>query len=297
MTCRIMLPEAAAVASPLARRASFPEGSRMTLLADIAEWSFLAFALLLLLVQIGAKELGYFYGRRNAKHGSEQVEGAGIVVGGMLGLLGFVLALTLSFANGRFDERRMGTLAEANAIGTAWLRAEAIEHPRGAEIARLLTDYTRIRADFVRASRDPAGLNDMNRRTSAMQNEIWGHVAAIVREQPNPITASLMASVNDAFDASTAERFAYAFTLPPQLLWLLLTMAVLGMAALGFQLGLRGRPLRVIATLLTFMWTLLIIDILDLSAARFGSFRTSSAVYEWTLQGFSGGIRIPPAPQ
>jgi hypothetical protein len=48
------------------------------------------------------------------------------VVGGMLSLLAFVLALTLSFANTRFSERVEGTLAEANAIGTAWLRAEAI---------------------------------------------------------------------------------------------------------------------------------------------------------------------------
>ena len=36
----------------------------------------------------------------------------------------FVLALTLSFANTRFSERRAGTLAEANAIGTAWLRGQ-----------------------------------------------------------------------------------------------------------------------------------------------------------------------------
>ncbi len=269
----------------------------MALLADIAEWSFAAFALLLLLTQVLAKELGYLYGRHRAKEGADQAEGAGIVVAGMLGLLGFVLALTLSFANARFNERRTDTLAEANAIGTAWLRAQAIDHPRGGEIARLLADYTRVRADFIRASRDTEVLGDLNRRTSAMQNEIWGHVAAIVREQPNPIAASLMASVNDTFDASTAERFAYSFTLPPQLLWLLLTMVTLGMAALGFQLGLRGRPLRLLCTLLTFMWTLLIVDILDLSAARFGSFRTSSEVYDWTLQGFSGGIRIPPAPR
>jgi hypothetical protein len=214
----------------------------MTLLDDIAEWSFAAFALLLLLAQLLAKELGFVYGRHRAKEGHDQAEGAGLVVAGMLGLLGFVLALTLTFANSRFDERRSGTLAEANAIGTAWLRAEAIGHPRGAEIARLLVDYTKVRADFVRAGRDTAVLDDLNRRSSAMQNEIWGHVAAMVRERPDPVATSLMSSVNETFDASTAERFAYAFTLPPQLLWLLLTRVMLGMAALGLQLGLRGRP-------------------------------------------------------
>ena len=73
------------------------------------------------------------------------------MVGGLLGLLAFVLALTLSFGSARFEERRQGTLAEANAIGTAWLRAEATGHPRGSEIARLLEDYGRLRKDYLQA--------------------------------------------------------------------------------------------------------------------------------------------------
>lgn len=75
----------------------------------------------------------------------------GVVVGSMRGLLAFVLALTLSFASTRFHERQTGTLAEANAIGTAWLRAKAMSHVRGGAIAHLLEEYARIRRDFVRA--------------------------------------------------------------------------------------------------------------------------------------------------
>ena len=73
------------------------------------------------------------------------------MLGGMLSLLAFVLALTLSFANSRFSQRVEGTLAvaEANAIGTAWLRAEAIGHVRGPEIPQLLEEYTRLRREFV----------------------------------------------------------------------------------------------------------------------------------------------------
>ena len=105
-----------------------------------------------------------------------------MVVGGLLGLFAFVLALTLSFANTSFSERRAGTLAEANAIGTAWLRAQAIGGPRGGEIARLLEQYIHLRIDFIRA--EPAGRNrDLNRRTNALQTQIWGHAWAIVRER------------------------------------------------------------------------------------------------------------------
>jgi len=268
----------------------------LSYLTEIATWSVLGFAVLLFVLQILAREIGYWAGARFREPDDRAEGGVGIVVGGLLALLAFVLALTLSFATSRFAERRLGTLTEANAIGTAWLRAEALGRPRGDEIARLLKQYTELRRDYVLAGRDATELAAMNRRASALQNEIWGHVTALTREQPNPITAQLAASVNDVFDASTAERFAFAFRFPPQIVWLLLGLAMLGMAALGYQLGLRGRPLRVIATLLTAAWTLVIVDTLDLGAARIGSFRTTVQVYDWTLSGMQSAIPIPPAP-
>jgi hypothetical protein len=137
---------------------------------------------------------------------------------GMLGLLAFVLALTLSFANARFGERVEGTLTEANAIGTAWLRAQAIGHVRGPEIAKLLEEYTRVRRDFVSEGQDQSTLDELNQRTNALQSKIWRHMAAILREQPNAASASLMAALNDAFDQATAERFAYYLRLPTRLL-------------------------------------------------------------------------------
>ena len=246
--------------------------------------------------QLGAHEVGYWLGRRRAAQRGAQADSVSVVVGGMLALLAFVLALTLSFANNSFSERRAGTLAEANAIGTAWLRANAIGHPRGSEVARLLEEYTHLRIDFIRAENDPAELDKMNRRTNALQTEIWGHASAIARERQDPVVVSLMAALNDTFDMTTAARFAYGLRLPPQLAWLLFGMALISMAALGYQVGLRGNPSHSMAALLTLMWTAVIVVILDLASPRIGSLRTSAAVYEWTLQGFQGGVPIPTPP-
>jgi hypothetical protein len=268
----------------------------MNLLATIAAWSLLAFGLVLFVLQLGAHELGYRFGRRRAAQREAQGDSVGVVVGGMLGLLAFVLALTLSFANNSFGERRQGTLAEANAIGTAWLRAEAIGHPRGSEIARLLEQYTRLRIEFVRAEDDPAQIAELNRRTNALQTQIWGHASAIARERTDPVAVSLLSALNDTFDMTTASRFAYTLLLPPELAWLLLGMALIRMGALGYQVGLRGTPSHMLAALLTLMWTLVIVDILDLATPRVGALRTGAAVYEWTLQGFQGGVPIPPLP-
>ena len=268
----------------------------MGVLIAIAEWSILAFGFLLLAAQYLAHEVGYWLGLRQKQREPAHGDGAALVVGALLGLLAFVLALTLSFASTRFNERREGTLAEANAIGTAWLRAAAIGQPRGDEIAKLLEQYTKVRMAFVQAGVDPARINELNQQTNALQSVIWGHAAAIVRESPGPIATWLTSSINDAFDAGTAERFGFEQRLPSQVFWLIIGMSILGMGAIGYQLGLKGTANRKMVLLLTAVWTVVIVDILDLAAGRFGTFRTAPVAYEWALQGFKGGVTIPPLP-
>lgn len=263
------------------------------LLLQIAAWSVPAFGLLLFAFQVAAREIGFWLGRRHLARAEAEGAGVTLLVGAKLGLLAFVLALTLSFANTRFAERRAGALAEANAIGTAWLRAEALDHPRAAAIARLLEEYARVRADFVALGLEAERIEALNLRTAALQGELWGHLSALVRERADPVTASLMGALNETFDAATAERYAYVSHLPPSMAWLLVILAVLGMGGVGYQLGLRGRAHRVLALMLTSMWTLVIVMVLDLGAARVGYVRTSSDVYGWTIEGFAGGTRIP----
>ncbi len=268
----------------------------MSILITIAEWSLLAFGAVLLIALFIAHETGYWLGLRQKGRSDSRSESAAIVVGGLLGLLAFVLALTLSFASSRFNERREGTLTEANAIGTAWLRAGAIGDPRGNEIGRLLEQYTQVRLDFARTGDDPDRLAMLNQKTNALQSLIWGHAAAIVREHPGPVATWLASSLNDAFDAGTEERFGFALKLPAQIFWLVVGLSVLAMGVIGYQLGLKGGAVRPMIVLLMVVWTVVIVDILDLAAGRFGNFRTDPIAYEWALRGFKSGVTIPPLP-
>ena len=261
----------------------------MTILAEILAFSLFAFWLVFFAIQWAAQAIGAWLGRRHTARGAAPAEGVGVVVGGMLGLLAFVLALTLSFATTRFEERRQGTLMEANALGTAWLRAKAINHARGEELAKLFEEYTRLRADFIKAPASRDAVRAINDKTSELQNRIWEHVTVIVRERPDAISSSLMAATNEVFDRSTAERFAFSQTMPPQMVWLLMGIAVLSIGALGYQLGMRGLSLPILSVLLIAMWTSVIVVILDLSAPRIGSLRSSAAAYYWTLDGFNPG--------
>ncbi len=252
----------------------------------LADRSLLAFVLVLFCVQYAARELGLFFANRRVARKGVRTEEVSVLVGGMLGLLAFVLALTLSFATSRFQERRDATLAEANAISTAWARASAIGHPSGEAIASLMPDYVRLRIDYITAPPDAAVLKALNDRSSALQNRIWKEVTALVRERTDAVANALMVSVNEAFDRATTLRLAFSSNTPPQIFWLLIGMSVVGMAALGYQIGLRGQKLRGLSVLLIGMWTVVIMDIVDLSSPRVGNIRGATNAYEWVLEGF-----------
>jgi predicted benzoate:H+ symporter BenE len=104
-----------------------------------------------------------------------------------------------------------------------------------------------------------------------------------------------MASLNETFDAGTAERFAMETKFPYQLLCLLAGMALLSMAAFGYQLGMNGHRLPVLVAILIAVWTTMLVVILDLGAPRLGVMRTNSAVYDWTLEGMSDRRSGPSA--
>lgn len=253
---------------------------------SIAATSMLLFGVVLFAFQMILYAIGFRHGLRRGQAG-ERPESVGIVVGGMLSLLAFVLALTLSFANERFADRREGTLMEANAIGTAWLRAKAIGSPTAEDIATRLASYTELRKRYVLADNGDKVIDEINAQTSALQAEIWGLVSTQVRDRPDAISAALMTSINEVFDAATSERFAFDFRLPGQVFWLLIGMALVSMGCLGYQLGLIGRPARILITLLSLMWTVVIVDILDLASTRLGSFRIDASIYDQTMSGFA----------
>jgi hypothetical protein len=266
----------------------------MTILSDLAAFSLLAFAVLVFGAQILARELGYLLGRHRAARMEKADEGIGVVTGTILGLLAFVLAFNLSIATTRHSERRLTSLEEANAIGTSWLQARAIASPQAAAIARILEDYAAERIVFVHADRNSPAIAESVARTAAMQTEIWGHVTALVREDPGPVATSLMNAVNHTFDMTAAMRFAMAYAIPPQLIWLLLALSSIGMGVLGYQFGLTGRHHRVPSLLASGLWTVVVVEIFDIGSPRLGSFRTDSYAYEWTIAGF-GDIPVPGA--
>lgn len=259
----------------------------MDFFAELAARNAAAFVLVLFGGQIIAREIGFWFGRRHANDSAPSTEGVGVVVGSMLGLLAFVLALTLSSSTSRFQERRQSMLAEANAISSAWARAQAVGDVRGQEIARHLTEYTQTRIEFVEAPPDAERLADIDRRSAALQGAMQHKAAAMAQAQPNPLTVSLLNDLDAAFGAATTVRFAFTTRMLPQLFWLLLGMTLVAVAGLGYQMGVRGNRLRMFSLLIIGMWTAVIAEILDLGTARIGTISNDAIMYRWLQEEFA----------
>lgn len=93
---------------------------------SLSDW---ALALVVLAVVAGATGAGVLLGRYLRKHSETLREPFGVLQGALLGVVALVLAFGLTLAVGRYEDRRAAVVAEANAIGTTYLRAQLLAEP------------------------------------------------------------------------------------------------------------------------------------------------------------------------
>lgn len=81
-----------------------------------------------------------------------------------LTLLALIIGFSFSMAISRYDLRKNYEEAEANAIGTEWVRAGLIQAPDAARVRAQLRRYTELRIAFYR-TRNPDELKQINADT------------------------------------------------------------------------------------------------------------------------------------
>jgi hypothetical protein len=109
------------------------------------------------------------------------------MVGASLATLGFLLAFVTNIAIGIFNERRHLVIAEANAIGTTYLRAGYLPEPYGSQSRQLLQDYVDLRLQALEPSRTAAAISE----SEAIQDQLWiraEEVPARIRLRPSRST-------------------------------------------------------------------------------------------------------------
>ncbi len=97
----------------------------------------LIFALSLVLLWAAARLGAWLRNRRPALHDKER-DDVSVILGATLTLLGLIIGFRFSMAISRYDQRKNYEEAEANAIGTEYLRADLLAPADAANVHTLL---------------------------------------------------------------------------------------------------------------------------------------------------------------
>ena len=181
-------------------------------------------------------EIGRRIGIARLAHDPEGLaKGVGAAEAAVFGLMGLIVAFTFSGAAARFEERRHLITAEANAIGTAYLRIELLPDATQPELKRLFRRYIEVRS----VTYQDLNLGNLNTTVAklaegaALQTEIWTKALAACRRQEAPSQAVmlLLPALNEMIDITTTRVMATR-NHPPLVVFLLLGGLILAGALL-----------------------------------------------------------------
>src|SRR4249919_3105090 len=146
--------------------------------------SSLELAILLAGILFGATALGLLAGRALSHHKETLREPFGVVQAALLTLVGLLLAFTLAMAVTRYEARRAAVVDDANAIGTAYLRAQTLQEPVRSLVLPL---YPRYADESIRLARTVPGSEAQLRAIaaeSALQRRLWTLAGQALAAQP-----------------------------------------------------------------------------------------------------------------
>ena len=179
---------------------------------------------------------GFYFARGRGRRLFKNDRGVGAISGATLGLLAFLLAFVVGFGMTVWQERRAVVVSEANAIGTAYLRAGYLDEPYSGDSRALLAEYTDQR---VAVADSPDNLSAAKARSEEIHGELWQMVEEIVKGGSTAATTGLyVAAINDVIDIHTERvNIGLYIRIPPLTVVLLFVFAAMSLFVMGMQLG------------------------------------------------------------
>jgi len=233
------------------------------------------FLIMLLVLETGRRIGKRYYSMEESEHH----RGNRILVeSAIYGLLGLLIAFTVSGAANRFDARRILTVQEANAIGTAYLRLDLLPAAAQPELRRKFRRYAEARLAVFRLLPDFEASNAEAVRANELQRSIWNEVIAALPGVPQSATLMLLPALNEMFDITSSRAIAGQAHTPLVILCALAVLALFCCLLAGYGLAGEnplGSALRMIGFAL--IVTLTIFVILDLDYPRVGLIRLDYA--------------------
>jgi len=231
----------------------------------------------LLIIMLLAMEIGFRNGRRKEACVTETITQANSVLVSMLGLLALLLAFTFSAALQRYEDRSRTVVAEANAIGTTYLRARLLPRGMQDEAQELLRQYLDVRIQEGRIdATEPAFHESVLHQAKLMEAQLWSHAVRAAELDKSVVTSGLfIQSLNELIDTAATRDAALNRQVPEIVLFLMFATIVLTTATLGYASGIAGHRVTLAAFVLMILIALVVYLIIDLDRPRRGVIQVS----------------------
>ena len=213
--------------------------------------------LLIFVVIGGAGALGVLAGRYMRGHSDRYREPIGVLQGALLGVVGLILAFGLSLAVGRYQDRRADVVADANTIGTAYLRAQTVAEPQRTRSLVLLRRYNDLAIRVTYEIPGSAAIRATSVQQGQVQRALWRLAGAALDGRPRDSAPRLyVESLNEMIDQQTVRISGLNNRVPDAVLWLELLGAAAALGLLALYLSVLGRglvPIVAAAVLVSFL--------------------------------------------
>jgi hypothetical protein len=206
-------------------------------------------------------QFGASWRRRRALK-EEEREDFAVVQAATLTLLGLIIGFSFSMATTRYDLRKTYEEAEANAIGTEYVRAGLMPAVNVAGVRALLKKYLDLRISFYN-SRGDGDLQQVNADTAQLQNQMWAAVQDPAVAQPSPVIALAVAGMNDVLNSQGYTQAAWWNRIPKAAWSLMVAIAIACNLLVGYGARTAGAKsgLLIVLPLVVSISFLLIADI------------------------------------
>ena len=228
---------------------------------------FLAFVIALA-AQWGAIYAGRLFREKIRPLGEDQRKDFDVVQAATLTLLALIIGFSFSMAITRYDQRKNYEEAEANAIGTEYVRADLLPADDAVRTRELLRKYLNRRIAFYQA-RDNRSLGQIDGETEKLEAELWSTVLQAAKAQPTPIVALVVSGMNDVLNSQGYTQAAW-WNRIPLAAWLMMGLiAVAANVMVGYGAQRKGAFLFVLPIVVSISFLL----IADIDSPRGGIIR------------------------
>jgi hypothetical protein len=237
---------------------------------NVTHYPLLVFVLSFIALWLSAR-IGWSFLRRQRILEEELREDFGFILAATLTLLGLIIGFSFSMATSRYDQRKNYEEAEANAIGTEYVRADLLPATDAATVHALLRNYLDQRVLFYMAH-DEQELQQVNVRTTQLQTKLWNAVRAPVAAQPTPVMALVVSGMNDVLNSQGYTQAGYWNRIPTAAWGLMAAIAIgcnllVGYGSRSVKAGSKLLPILPLVVSVAFML------IADIDSPRHGIIR------------------------